>query len=242
MEGANPILYLLTLTTLISSLLHPCISSKTTVVTDMLTVEKAPTLQIKDSLVFEHIKDLYLFHSRRAFDHCMFDQATLVYEAESNFTNFTWQPLRAGHYYFSTKDVSRPKCEEGEKVPVRVIRMRLSPTPAPISGGDLPAFPSPGWVSSTSSSPSFSPEGSPLKPGEGLPAASPASGGGIPFISSNPAVPIPTGETDTATIRPLPTPGNEMQQMVGDGSSHDRINIVVVVVSFMMCAAFGLWL
>jgi hypothetical protein len=30
---------------------------------------------------------------------------------------------------------------------------------------------------------------------------------GMPFINSNPAVPLPTGEVDSATIRPLPTSG-----------------------------------
>lgn len=36
----------------------------------------------------------------------------------------------------------------------------------------------------------------------------PEKGGSIPFINSNPAVPLPTGEVDSATIRPLPTSAN----------------------------------
>jgi hypothetical protein len=35
----------------------------------------------------------------------------------------------------------------------------------------------------------------------------PEAGGAVPFISSNPAVPLPTGVTDTATILPLPSAG-----------------------------------
>uniref|UniRef100_A0A2P2QB72 Uncharacterized protein n=1 Tax=Rhizophora mucronata TaxID=61149 RepID=A0A2P2QB72_RHIMU len=33
----------------------------------------------------------------------------------------------------------------------------------------------------------------------------------MPFINSNPAVPLPTGETDSATVRPLPTSGQHQQ-------------------------------
>uniref|UniRef100_A0A803NE32 Phytocyanin domain-containing protein n=1 Tax=Chenopodium quinoa TaxID=63459 RepID=A0A803NE32_CHEQI len=42
-----------------------------------------------------------------------------------------------------------------------------------------------------------------------VPAASPAAMGSIPFINSNPAVPLPTGEVDSATIRPFPTSANQ---------------------------------
>lgn len=37
---------------------------------------------------------------------------------------------------------------------------------------------------------------------------------GIPFINSNPAVPLPTGEVDSATIRPLPTSGHHHSKQV----------------------------
>lgn len=39
----------------------------------------------------------------------------------------------------------------------------------------------------------------------------PNKGGGMPFINSNPAVPLPTGEVDSATIRPIPTSGLQGQ-------------------------------
>ena len=50
-----------------------------------------------------------------------------------------------------------------------------------------------------------------------LPAMSPMvpdKGDGIPFINSNPAVPLPTGEVDSTTIRPLPTSGHEEQVLM----------------------------
>lgn len=46
-----------------------------------------------------------------------------------------------------------------------------------------------------------------------MPAMSPAMGS-IPFINSNPAVPLPTGEVDSATFQPLPTSANHASQGV----------------------------
>lgn len=71
----------------------------------------------------------------------------------------------------------------------------------PMSGGgsvaSSPAFPWPFQPRESGSPPTASPA-----PGPGL---SDREGTPIPFISSNPAVPLPTGEVDSATIRPLPT-------------------------------------
>lgn len=114
-----------------------------------------------------------------------------------------WRPTQPGYYYYSSGG-----CENGEKVAVRVIptpphsSIAFPPVtaPPPTSGGELPSFPSNGWVSSSPAS-SLQPELGPSPaPGD--------SGTGIPFINSNPAVPLPTGETDTATIRPLPITGS----------------------------------
>lgn len=71
----------------------------------------------------------------------------------------------------------------------------------PMSGGgsvaSSPAFPWPFQPRESGSRPTASPAPGPgLSDREGIP---------IPFISSNPAVPLPTGEVDSATIRPLPT-------------------------------------
>ncbi|KAM0940457.1 putative transcription factor bZIP family [Dioscorea sansibarensis] len=100
--------------------------------------------------------------------------------------------------------------------------------PPPSSGGDLPSLPSDGWVSTSPTTPNNEP------------SPSPSSEDGIPFISSNPAVPIPTGETDTTTIRPLPMSGDGTQA-VGLGWK-DRIQMEVVVgLGVIMSFALSLW-
>ena len=87
----------------------------------------------------------------------------------------------------------------------------LSPmaAPSPSSGGEVsssPAFP---WPFRPHQAASPSPA-----PGASSPATVPLvpdKGNGMPFINSNPAVPLPTGAVDSATIRPSPTSGNEGQ-------------------------------
>jgi hypothetical protein len=86
--------------------------------------------------------------------------------------------------------------------------------PAPNAGADDPPslLPPPVYArapepqqATTTPHPHF---GFPLEPTVGAaaarPAGAPASGEGYPFIGSNPTVPLPTGVTDTATVRPLP--------------------------------------
>lgn len=79
--------------------------------------------------------------------------------------------------------------------------------PEPSSGGVVsssPAFPWP-FHPRQAASPSPAPTASsPVN----VPSMVPDKDGGIPFINSNPAVPLPTGEVDSATIRPLPTSGH----------------------------------
>ena len=91
--------------------------------------------------------------------------------------------------------------------------MASTPVPAPIPG-DITASP-PAWPyhprDETASYPAPAPSGSASSsPMETVPTSMPdkSGGGGIPFINSNPAVPLPTGEIDSATIRPLPTSGH----------------------------------
>jgi hypothetical protein len=86
--------------------------------------------------------------------------------------------------------------------------------PAPSAGSDdLPSLPPPVYTRApepqqTTTTPHF---GFPLEPTVGVasarPAGAPASGEGYPFIGSNPTVPLPTGVTDTTTVRPLPDTG-----------------------------------
>ncbi|KAJ0973309.1 hypothetical protein J5N97_021268 [Dioscorea zingiberensis] len=185
-------------------------------------------IQVGDSLVFKHKQqeNIYLFNNQRAFHQCNFAQANLLH-------HLTWHPPQPGNYYFSTRS-----CESGEKLSLRVLTLtppqHSSAAPAfpplaappPTSGGDLPSLPSNGWVPT-----------SPI-PNNG-PSPSPTSEAGIPFINSNPAVPIPTGETDSTTIRPLPMSGDGTQ-VVGLGWKHPIQMEVVVVLTIMISFALGL--
>ncbi|WOL15531.1 G-box-binding factor 4-like [Canna indica] len=217
-------------------------------------MKKPPPGLIDDSAfscelkVFKHKKfqNLYLFQNRRAFDLCNFDHSTLLYDGKSS--HFAWRPSRPGYYYLATRNPSQKSCENGEKVPVRVITPDPSsgfpsfPAPAPTSGADISSSPSKAW---TSSSPNPSPgpapvDFGPLQPKERLtPANAPSAetAGSVPFISSSPAVPLPVGETDTATILPFPTPGSE-SQVVGMASSCVAVGMSRMMAVMMLL--FGL--
>ncbi|KAK2996579.1 hypothetical protein RJ639_042240, partial [Escallonia herrerae] len=199
-----------------------------TVVVDGVSEWKNPTVQTGDSVIFKHKYhyNLYIFQNRGAFDLCNFTQATLLIKPNS--ASFTWHPSRPGFFYFSFTNGSTKACQDGKKLAVKVSLSppeNLAPTPevAPMAapppsfGGSIvsssPAYPWPFRPrETTSSSPGPAPSAT-------FPASSPSivpdnkgtgSGGGgggdnIPFINSNPAVPLPTGEVDSATIRPIPT-------------------------------------
>lgn len=91
----------------------------------------------------------------------------------------------------------------------------VSSTPPPmtssggIGGGDIvsssPSYP---WPSrpQEETSPSPSPMNA-IFPSDG-PMGAPRKGGSLPFINSNPAVPLPTGEVDSTTIHPATSSGN----------------------------------
>ncbi|KAF6137579.1 hypothetical protein GIB67_031858 [Kingdonia uniflora] len=133
-----------------------------------------------------------------------------------------WHPSRPGFFYFSFNNGSLNACIG--KLAIKVLskspgNVALSPgsppqgVPTPVPGGivsSTPAFFRP------SSSPQAS--GPSTGPGATAPAALhpllPDTGGGIPFINSNPAVPLPIGEADDASVRPMPTSGHD-KQVVG---------------------------
>lgn len=73
------------------------------------------------------------------------------------------------------------------------------PPPTPVAGSDdyMPRLPS---------------EGAPSGGNAAAPAPAPA-GTSTAFISSNPAAPLPAGVTDSATVLPMPTPGQEQRQV-----------------------------
>ncbi|CAN6880504.1 unnamed protein product [Brassica oleracea var. botrytis] len=190
---------------------------------DGVSVWKTPVVHVGDSVIFRHKygNDLYIFRTKDAFHVCDFTQATLL--TKSNSTSFTWYPSRPGSYYFSfTNNTSLPKtCQLNQKLTVQVILTAASspsqpPTPAiapgPVSeGGDVSSSPSYPW-------PLGPREGSALSPGPSpseITSVTVPGKDGVPFINSNPAVPLPTGEVDsTSSINPLPTSTNSAQQVM----------------------------
>ncbi|XP_020573700.1 uncharacterized protein LOC110020069 [Phalaenopsis equestris] len=215
-----------------------------TVVLDDIADRRTVTIQIGDSLLFKSrdLQNLYLFHNGRALDLCNFADASLVYHGKS--TQFKWTPPQPGRYYFSIKDEFATSCEKGEKLLVRVlfhelISPALSPevAPPPTAGGDLPSTPHRGWWAAAPLS--LAPEASPLEPGVGSATATPPpeAGEGMPFISSNPVIPLPTGETDTAALRPLLPPSQGAHQVVGQAASLE-IGVVLVAIAALTPSAF----
>ncbi|GMY29473.1 early nodulin-55-2 [Fagus crenata] len=210
---------------LLPLLLQP--SHSATILVDGVSEWKNPTVHIGDSIIFKHNQyNLYIFQNQRAFNLCNFTQATLLYKPNS--TSYTWHPSRPGFFYFTFNINGTLKtCQASEKFAVKV-----SPTdtasppessilppvaaPAPSSGGVVSSSPSFPWPFHPHQTPSPSPAPSATSPVTMPSSIVPDKGGGIPFINSNPAVPLPTGEVDSATIRPLPTSAHGSGQvMVG---------------------------
>ncbi|CAH8389957.1 unnamed protein product [Eruca vesicaria subsp. sativa] len=205
---------------------------------DGVSVWKTPVVHVGDSVIFRHKygNDLYIFRTKDAFNVCDFTQATLL--TKSNSTSFTWYPSRPGSYYFSfTNNTSLPKtCQ---KLTVQVILAAASspsqpPTPAiapvPVSeGGEVSSSPSYPW-------PLGPREGSALSPGPSpseITSVTVPGKDGVPFINSNPAVPLPTGEVDSTSINPLPTSTN---------SAHHQVMMTVTVELVVCCVAMFLLL
>ncbi|XP_042486621.1 uncharacterized protein LOC122066857 [Macadamia integrifolia] len=224
------------------SLLQP--SHPKTIVVDEAAEWTKPSVHINDSMIFKYKNgyNLYIFHDRRAFSLCNFTQATLI--SKPNSTSFTWNPTRSGFFFFSYNfnNSSLKACKEGEKVAIKVTpppalspSPELSPqeAPSPISGGFVPSTPAFRWPfrnrqhKHQATSPTQAPSPSPTPK---IPSMVPDTGGGIPFINSNPAVPLPTGQADSATIRPLPTSGH------GEGKVHVvEFLAVQVPLCFFVC-------
>ncbi|KAG6432534.1 hypothetical protein SASPL_104114 [Salvia splendens] len=181
-------------------------SQSATVVVDGVSQWKNPQLQIGDSVIFQHKYHytLFIFKNQEAFSHCNFTKATILRNPNSSI--YTWRTSRAGFFYFAFYNGSSEACLEGQKFAVEVRGAAGPEAAPPSSGGNVassPAFP---WPFQPREGESPSPA-----PGLSIGAASPVAPEkeGIPFINSNPAVPLPTGEVDSATIRPLPTSGSK---------------------------------
>ncbi|KAL3513892.1 hypothetical protein ACH5RR_026609 [Cinchona calisaya] len=210
--------------TLVFVILHFQHSQSTTVVVDGVSDWRNPSVQIGDSVIFQHKYhyNLYIFKNQEAFSLCNFTQATLLTKANS--TSYIWHPSRTGFFYFSFNNGSNKACQEGQKFAVKVS-LSAPPENQASSPPDLPPMAAPPRSSGgvVSSSPAFPWPFRPREttspspaPSEMFPATSPMvpDKSGIPFINSNPAVPLPTGEVDSATIRPFPLSGSHEKQVV----------------------------
>lgn len=153
-----------------------------------------------------------------------------------------------------------------EKVPLTFIVPEPSPglsplaAPPPVTGADddgmRPRLPTERWRRSRGEerrgkgeerhgahapAPALAPSSSPGPSRAPAPASAeapaPDSGSGTPFIESSPAVPVPRGVTDTATILPMSAPGVKRQDV--GGAALVRPGMVPVVVGFIMMASLG---
>ncbi|XP_039056169.1 uncharacterized protein LOC120199020 [Hibiscus syriacus] len=193
-------------------------SQSATILVDGVSLRENPTVHVGDSMIFKHKYGykLYIFQNKKAFNLCNFTQATILTKPNSTF--YTWHPSRPGFFYFAFNNVSLKTCQGSHKLSIKAS-LALPPgktattpspelppeaAPVPTSGGPVvsffPAYPWPFRPRQAAVLPAPS-ASSPMT----VPSLVPDKGGGISFINSNPAVPLPTGEVDSATIRPLPT-------------------------------------
>ncbi|CAN1268220.1 hypothetical protein LINPERPRIM_LOCUS13075 [Linum perenne] len=188
-------------------LTHPCHSS-TTILVNGVSSWSNPSIFLGDSIIFKHKYgyNLYIFQSLRAFDLCNLTQATLLTNPTSH--SYSWHTSRPGFFYFafSNGSSSQQHCYCSQKLAVKVSPQAPTPSiPEPISGGGVvassPAFPWP-FKPREKRAAVWAPAPEPVSSGGG---GGGINGGETPFINSNPAVPLPTGEVDSATIRPQST-------------------------------------
>ncbi|BAT94320.1 hypothetical protein LR48_Vigan02g202000 [Vigna angularis] len=235
-----PILFFLLLPSLFK------LSHSATILVDGSSEWKNPTVSIGDSIIFKHKQhfNLYIFKNEKAYNLCNITQATLL-------TNpYTWHPSRPGFFYFTFHNGSLRACKDSEKLAIEVASSATVPepspvaTPAPSSGGEVPSSPSFPWPfrpHQAASSPGPAPQAQ-----AGSPVTVPLvpDKGGMPFINSNPAVPLPTGEVDSATIRPIPTSGHQGQVPIPYFSfsllKQPRIYCAVFLFLLFLCHALSL--
>ncbi|KAK0576189.1 hypothetical protein LWI29_013496 [Acer saccharum] len=200
-----------------------CVQAQsTTMLVDGVSEWNNPSVHVGDSIIFKHKYNykLYIFRNKNAFNLCNFTQSTLL--TKPNSTSYTWNPSRPGFFYFTFNNGSMKTCQGFQKLSIEVSPppQKSSPpmaAPGPNSGGVVsssPSYPWPFRPHQDGSSPGPAPAPSASSPVT-MPTLVPDKGGGIPFINSNPAVPLPTGEVDSATIRPFPTSAHPRQVVVG---------------------------
>ncbi|CAI0625648.1 unnamed protein product [Linum tenue] len=217
-------------------LTQPCHSS-TTILVDGVSTWNNPSVFVGDSVIFKHKYgyNLYIFQSFSAFTLCNFSQATLLTDPDSPSHSYSWHTSRPGFFYFAFSNGSSSSCDEqySQKLAIKVSPQSPAPEFPPTAA---PASPIPGGVVSSSpaypwpfqprekSAAAWAPAPEPSASAGGIyggasapmrvPKMLPGKGGGMPFINSNPAVPLPTGEVDSTTIRPLPTSASAGHQQM----------------------------
>ncbi|KAL0365973.1 UNVERIFIED_CONTAM: hypothetical protein Sradi_3487400 [Sesamum radiatum] len=237
------------------------VSESATVLVDGVSEWRNPKVQMGDSVIFQHKfhYKLYIFQNQEAFSLCNFTQATLLTKPNSiyytyadyfiliAFDELKWHTSRPGFFYFSFNNGSNKACLDGQKLAVLVSlpphqdhaaspepppQLVVAAAPTPVSGGNVAsstAFPWP-FQPQELASPSPAPDLS-------LPATSPVGPDteGLPFINSNPAVPLPTGEVDSATIRPLPASGHQhSKQDLGFSAVQRALSCIILVMMIMI--------
>ncbi|KAF8693372.1 hypothetical protein HU200_038762 [Digitaria exilis] len=138
-------------------------------------------------------------------------------------------------------DDMRPKLptEHWHRGRGEVRRAAAHPTPAAASSShhhNHHGAPAP----TTAAPPAAGPARGPARaPAPGAEAPAPDSGGSA-FIESSPAVVVPRGVTDTATILPMPAPGEKRQEAVGAATSVGAGLVHLLLGLIVMMASFGL--
>ncbi|KAK3144786.1 hypothetical protein QOZ80_4AG0317860 [Eleusine coracana subsp. coracana] len=167
------------------------------------------------------------------------------------------QPCRASFLSFGVRWAATSQSQSREeKVPMTVVVPDYSPRPAPQAAAA--GTPSPSPAPAVAPVPAADTDGMPRLPSErrvprapssdhsNAGADEPAGATSTDFISSSPAVPLPAGVTDSATVLPMPTPGQQHRRDdVGMGApqlqARAMVQLVVPLLILMMLSNGALW-
>ncbi|CAD6260886.1 unnamed protein product [Miscanthus lutarioriparius] len=160
------------------------------------------------------------------------------------------QPSRA--FFFGVRTSAHVPQHRGggreEKVPMTVVVPDYSPRPAPLGPSPSPS-PVPGMDGSGGDDEDGTPRlpserrstgaGAPWSADHSATAQAPAGATSADFISSSPAVPLPAGVTDSATVLPMPTPGRQqLRDDVGMGTLRLQVRAAQLSVPLLMMLSF----